>query len=63
MAVVKEPIEDGGCHHRIAEYGSPLTDATVAGEQDRALLVAAVHELERTDAPHLVRTADSPAHR
>jgi hypothetical protein len=35
---VKEAIEDGGCHDRIAEHRTPFADAAVAGEQDRAPL-------------------------
>jgi hypothetical protein len=31
MAVVKEAIEDRGCHHGIAEHRTPVTDATIAG--------------------------------
>src|SRR5207249_3555048 len=46
MAVVKEAIEDRGCHHGIAEHRTPVTDATIAGEQDCSLLVPAADQLE-----------------
>src|ERR1700731_1117508 len=46
VTVVKEPIEDCGCHHRIAEHGSPLADVSVAGKQDGAFLVATAHQLK-----------------
>jgi hypothetical protein len=45
--VVKEAIEDRGCHHGIAEHRAPLADAAVAGEQDRALFVMAADQLEK----------------
>ena len=46
MAVVKEAIEDRGCHHGIAEHRTPVADAAIAGEQDCALLVPAADQLE-----------------
>ena len=46
MAVVKEAIEDGSCHDRIAEHRTPFADAAVAGEQDRAPFVTAADQLD-----------------
>jgi len=30
--VVKKAMEDGSCHHWIAEYGAPLADTAIARE-------------------------------
>jgi hypothetical protein len=46
VAVVKEAIEDRGCHHGIAEHRTAVADAAIAGEQDCALLVPAADQLE-----------------
>jgi hypothetical protein len=44
--VVDEPIDQGGRDHRVAEDLAPLLEAAVAGDDDRAALVAAGNERE-----------------
>ena len=44
--VVQQAVEDGGGDHRVAEDVPPGAEALVAGDDDRAALVAAADELE-----------------
>ncbi len=44
--VVHEAIDEGGGDHRVAEDLAPLLEAAVAGDDDRAALVAAGDERE-----------------
>ena len=46
VAVVKQAVEDGGGHDRIAEDLAPFADGAVAGDEQAAAFVAARHELE-----------------
>jgi len=46
VAVVKQAIEDGGGHHRVAEHGVPFADRPVGRHQHGAALVATAHQLE-----------------
>ena len=46
LAVVQEPVEDGGGHHRVSEHRVPLADAAVRGDQHRPPLVAPRDQLE-----------------
>jgi hypothetical protein len=44
--VVDEPVDQGGSDHRVAEDLAPLLEAAVAGDDDRAALVASGDERE-----------------
>nr|WP_281356427.1 hypothetical protein [Acrocarpospora macrocephala] len=44
--MVQEPVEDRGGQDLVGEDLSPLAEGLVAGDDDRALLVAAGYELE-----------------
>src|SRR6266704_1171896 len=44
--LLAEPVEDGGCHHGVAEHRSPLADRAIASDQHAAPLVAPRDELE-----------------
>jgi len=46
MAVVEQPIEDGGGHHLVTKHLTPLHDWAVGGDQYAAALVAAGDQLE-----------------
>ena len=46
VAVMQEPVEDGGGDDGVGEHRAPLGDAAVRGYQHRAGLVAAADELE-----------------
>ena len=46
VAVMEQAVEDGGCHHGVAEHRSPLADRAIAGDQHAAPLVAPRDELE-----------------
>src|SRR5207245_2810810 len=46
VAVMEETVEDGGCHHGVAEHRSPLADRSIAGDQHAAPLVAPRDELK-----------------
>jgi hypothetical protein len=46
IAVVQQPVKDGGGQDVVAEHAAPLAERLVRGEQDRAALVAAGHQLE-----------------
>jgi hypothetical protein len=43
---MEQAVEDGGCHHGVAEHGSPLADRAITGDQHAAPLVAPRDELE-----------------
>jgi hypothetical protein len=45
--MVREPIEEGPGQPLRAEHGRPLVEGQVAGDQDRAALVAAAEDLEQ----------------
>ncbi len=45
--VMEDPIEDGGGDHRVPEDLVPLAEASVRGQDESALLVAAGDELEK----------------
>jgi hypothetical protein len=44
--MVEEPVENRRGDHRIAKHVAPGAEALIAGEQDRALLIAPRDELE-----------------
>src|SRR5512147_1313988 len=46
VAVMQQPVEDGGGDYRIAEHRAPVTDAAVAGDHQAAALVALRDQLE-----------------
>lgn len=46
VAVVEEPVEDGGGGHWIAENRAPFAHGAVAGDEQAVALVAARDELE-----------------
>jgi hypothetical protein len=46
LAVVQQPIQDRRGEYVVAEYAVPLAEGLVAGQQDRAALRAAGHQLE-----------------
>lgn len=46
MTVVQQTIKDRGGNHGVAEDRAPLADTAVAGQQDRASLIATANELE-----------------
>jgi hypothetical protein len=46
VAVVQEPVKDGGGDDGVAEHRAPLADRAVAGDQQAAALVAARDQLE-----------------
>ncbi|MEA5415570.1 hypothetical protein VB757_10590 [Synechococcus sp. BA-132 BA5] len=46
MAVVQQPIENGGCHHLIAEHLVPFLHGAFGADQHTALLVAVGDQLE-----------------
>ena len=46
VAVVKQAVDERGCHDFIAEDLAPFLEALVAGEHGGSMLVAAAHELE-----------------
>src|ERR671922_2177813 len=46
VAVVEQPVEDRGRHHRIGEHHAPFADAAVRRDEHRAALVAPADELE-----------------
>ena len=48
---VQEPVEHGGGDHRVVEDLAPARDAAVGGEDDRALQVAALDDLEEGGRP------------
>jgi hypothetical protein len=41
-----EPVDEGGGDHRVAEDLTPLLEAAVGGDDDRAALIAAGDERE-----------------
>ncbi len=47
MAVVKQPVQDGGCHDLVAQHHAPVARGAVRRDQDAAPLVAAADELEQ----------------
>lgn len=47
VAVVQQPVEDGGGQHVVAEDPSPLNEALVAGDDHASAFVAAGDELEQ----------------
>src|SRR3954447_9785386 len=49
--VVREPVEEGSGEPLGAEHGRPLVERQVAGDQDRAPLVAAAEHLEQQLRP------------
>ena len=46
VGVVNEPVDEGGGDHRVAEDLAPGLEAAVAGDDDRAALVAAGNQRE-----------------
>jgi hypothetical protein len=46
VAVVQQPIQDGGGHDGVAEHAAPLGNRAVARHQHGATLVSPAHELE-----------------
>src|SRR5205809_6141898 len=46
VAVVQQPVQDGRGQHVVAEHAAPLAERLVAGQQDRAALIAAGDQLE-----------------
>ena len=63
VAVVQQPVQDGGGHHGVAEHRAPFADRAVGGHQHAAALVAAARRAGRTDVRHWARTAGSRARR
>ena len=63
MAVVEQPVEDGGGDDGVAEDGTPLADRAVAGDQQAAALVASGDELEEEMRGVALKTAGSRARR
>jgi catechol 2,3-dioxygenase-like lactoylglutathione lyase family enzyme len=47
VAVVREPVEQGGGHLGIAEHASPFTEAEVGGDDDAGLLVELGEQVEQ----------------
>ena len=47
VAVVEQPVQDGRGQDVVAEHLAPVPHRLVAGEDDAAPLVAAVHQLEQ----------------
>src|SRR4028118_1936507 len=61
--VVREPIEEGPGQPLRAEHGRPLVEGQVAGDQDRATLVAPAEDLEQELRPaRRQRPGAAPAH-
>jgi len=48
---MEEAVEDGGRHHGVAKYRSPLADRAIAGDQHAAPLVAPQDELKEQMRP------------
>ena len=46
LAVVQQPVDEGGGHDLVAEYAAPVLEALVGGEHGRGAFVAGVDELE-----------------
>lgn len=44
--VVKKPVEQGGCHNRIAEHFAPFGKAAIGREDHGAFFISLVDELE-----------------
>ena len=46
VAVVGQPIEQGGGHLRVAEHGRPLREAQVGGDEDAGLFIELAEQVE-----------------
>src|SRR5882724_6661240 len=53
VAVMEQAVEDGGCHHGVAEHCSPLADRAIAGDQHAAPLVEPADQMKQQQAAGL----------
>ena len=55
VTVVQQPVDEGRCHHFVAQDFAPFLEALIGREHSGAMLVASADELEeehRTGAIH-----------
>jgi len=60
LAVVKQPVEDRGGDHGVAEDGAPFADGAVRGDQHRAALIASADQLEEGGPPRMIDPKAAP---
>ena len=51
VAVVRQPIEHGGCHFCVAEHLRPIGKGEIGGDQQRGVLVELADQVEQQLAP------------
>ena len=47
VAVVRQPIEHGGCHFGVAEHLRPIRESEIGGDQQRRVLVELADQVEQ----------------
>ena len=53
VAVVRQPVEHGGCHFGVAEHLRPIGEGQIGGDQQRGIFVEFADQVEQQLAARL----------